>query len=498
MMRQDVPPGGVPSRRDPPAGPVQGSAHGPVARFLGLPFAQAPIGALRFAAPQPVAPWKDLRQAVTFGPTAAQPERGPTLIPEPTEAGDDILNLNIFAPAALPEHPLPVLVYIHGGGFFAGCNRSEWFDGEPFVRNGVIVVAPNYRLGVEGFMPVEGAPDNRGLLDWIAALEWVRDNIAAFGGDPARVTVSGQSAGAGAVAALMVAPRARGLFRRAVLFSGSIGFGGSLERARGFAQRFAKATGRAATAAALADLPRLDLIAGYEAAMADPEASRPGQGFVLNSVHGLPMQPLAGTDSLPTAPTAAMAQGIGADIPVLITTAEQEFDFDFEQHGDAIDEGLVEWTLTRMGFDAAQRLAFGKLHAGRSAAFRMGQAVTDLVFRAPMLRMARLRKAGGAAPSWLAEYRWQSPVVLDALMRAAHCLDMPYYFQKLPLASARRVLGPAPPQPLADLMHEAVARFARGETPGWQPWEKSGKVRIFDWPDKGESADMEALAPLFG
>ena len=484
--------------RNPACGPVEGAAVGTAARFLGLPFALPPTGALRFAAPVRPAPWTRPRQALTFGPTAAQPDRGVTLIPEPTQDGDDILNLNIFAPANLPDTPLPVLVYIHGGGYFGGCNRSEWFDGTTFVKKGVVFVAPNYRLSVEGFMPVAGAPDNRGLLDWIAALEWVQDNIAAFGGDPGRVTVAGQSAGAGAVATLMAAPAARGLFHRAVLFSGSIGFGGSMDRAKAFAQRFAKATGVAATATALADMPKPALIAGYAAGMDDPSATAPAAGFVNTMILGLPLQPLAGTESLPLAPHDAMTQGASADIPVFVSVTRDEFVFEVDPHGKAITEAMVEEALSRMGLDAADQKAWRGLYPGYTASRLLGQAVTDLVFRAPMLRLASLRKARGAAPSWLAEYRWQSPVVLNGVMRAAHCLDMPFYFDKLALPSAQRVLGRDAPTALGAEMHAALVAFIHGESPGWQDWARSGKVRLWDAPQVTDSAEMDALARIFG
>ena len=127
----------------------------------------------------------------------------------------------------------------------------------------------------------------------------------------------------------------------------------------------------------------------------------------------------------------------------------------------------------------------------------MGQAVTDCVFRAPMLRMAALRKATGAAPTWTAEFRWPSPVVLDAPLRAAHCLDMPFMFQKPALDSARFVLGPEAPQGLADRMHGAVAAFVRGEDPGWAPWEQSGRTRVWDWPQPGETSDLSAVAAVW-
>ena len=200
------------------SGRVRGAWRGTSAVFLGIPFAAAPVGELRFLAPAPVTPWSGVRDALAYGPT---PQRrvavGVTTIPEPAIGGDDILSVNVFTPAltpaaAAPPAGLPVLVWIHGGGYWAGSSASPWYDGAAFNRDGVVVVTVSYRLGFEGFGWIDGAPLNRGILDQIAALEWVQDNIREFGGDPGRVTVGGQSAGAGSALALLSSPRTDGLF----------------------------------------------------------------------------------------------------------------------------------------------------------------------------------------------------------------------------------------------------------------------------------------------
>ncbi len=157
-------------------------------------------------------------------------------VEEPRIAGDEYLNLNVWT--ARPEQPVPVLVWIHGGGFFIGSSANPWYDGSSFAQQGLVVVSINYRLGAEGFAVLDGAPNNRAVLDWIAALEWVRRNIRAFGGDPDQVTIMGQSAGGFAVAALLGAPAARGLFHQAIIASG-ISDSSSVDLAT------AKATGRA-------------------------------------------------------------------------------------------------------------------------------------------------------------------------------------------------------------------------------------------------------------
>ena len=206
-------------------GAVRGFWRIQSAAFLGIPFAEQPYGDLRFLAPVPVRPWSGVRDALRYAPTPQRKALAEiTTIPEPSIPGDDILNLNVFTPrpktTSGSEEPLPVLVYIHGGGYIAGSPASPWYDGAAFNRDGVVTVTVSYRLGFDGFGWLPDAPPNRGILDWLLALEWVRDNIAQFGGDPARVTIAGQSAGGGAVMTLLTLPRARGLYTAAASISG--------------------------------------------------------------------------------------------------------------------------------------------------------------------------------------------------------------------------------------------------------------------------------------
>ena len=203
------------------AGAVRGVWRGGSAAFLGIPFAQAPVGALRFAAPQPTTAWQGILDAAEPGPT---PQRRPfgdvTTIPEPSYPGEATLNLNVFTPAPRTQQDgLPVLVWIHGGGFFAGSPSSPWYDGASYNRDGVVTVSLSYRLGFDGFGWIADAPTNRGLRDLVVGLEWVRDNIAAFGGDPGRVTIAGQSAGGAAALALLTSPLANGLFSQVIAHS---------------------------------------------------------------------------------------------------------------------------------------------------------------------------------------------------------------------------------------------------------------------------------------
>jgi para-nitrobenzyl esterase len=199
-------------------GIVRGALEGGVAVYRGIPFAEPPVGGLRLAAPQPPGPWPGVREAVAFGPPPPQAGHFGMDARSGTTADDDWLTVNVWTPAPEPGAGLPVMVWVQGGGYEIGTASLPEYDGGRLARDGdVVVVTFNYRVGLEGFGQVEGAPANRGLLDQLAALEWVRDNIGAFGGDRGRVTVFGESAGGGSVAALLAVPRAAGLFRWAVV-----------------------------------------------------------------------------------------------------------------------------------------------------------------------------------------------------------------------------------------------------------------------------------------
>jgi len=211
---QSAPSGSRPEVRA-AAGRLRGSWEAGVAVFRGIPFAEPPVGALRFAAPRPAPGWSGVREALAYGPPPPQAGHfGMDKLSQ--DAPDDWLTVNVWSREPDPGAGLPVMVWIQGGAYGIGTSSLPEYDGGRLARdNGVVLVTFNYRLGVEGFVQIEGAPANRGLLDQVAALEWVRDNIRAFGGDPDRVTVFGESAGGGSVAALLAMNRATGLFRRA-------------------------------------------------------------------------------------------------------------------------------------------------------------------------------------------------------------------------------------------------------------------------------------------
>ena len=474
------------------AGAVEGVWRGGSAAFLGVPFAEAPVGELRFAAPVPVRPWDGVRDASRPGPTPQRRPFGPvTTIPEPSYPGEATLNLNVFTPAPGDVAAgLPVLVWIHGGGFFAGSPSSPWYDGASFNRDGVVTVSLSYRLGFDGFGWIADAPTNRGLRDQLAGLAWVRDNIAAFGGDPDRVTIGGQSAGGTSVLALLASPLAEGLFGRVIAHSAA-DVSLDLATAETIGRDFAARAGVAPARAGWSTLTEDAILDAQAALMAPPGGPAPAAAdFVRHTLAGggigLPFVPLTGDDVLPTGVLEAIRSGAGSSADLLAGTVAHEFS--------AAPPALREaWA----GTDAAQALTGGGLDAATAAAYVAGhpelvwtadvcsQLVSDLTFRIPLLAWADAR----AGRTWLYDFRRPSPVV----GLAAHCLELPFAWDLLGAEGVAVVEGPTPPQELADEMHGAWVGFIASGDPGWPAWD-GGSARGFGGDGQDGYAPSRLLA----
>ncbi|MEU5365175.1 carboxylesterase family protein [Streptomyces sp. NPDC005925] len=486
-------------RSAPPPHPVVRTVHGAVrgerratgVRFLGVPYALPPVGALRFAAPVPPEPWRGTRDATAYGPTAQRRAFSEvTTIPEPTVPGPDILNLNVFTPDPSPGAGLPVLVWIHGGGFVAGSAASPWYDGAAFNRDGVVVVTVGYRLGVEGFLSLPDAPDNRGVRDWVAALEWVRDNIGAFGGDPAKVTVAGQSAGGGAVLTLMATPSARGLFRAGICASGAVMRPQGRDVAHAVRRLFAARTGVPATAAALRDLTDTGLLAHQD------RLNAPGPD--RTALPMMALAPFADGELVPEPVPDVLVRGdAGADVPLLLGCTAHEF------HGipqpDATPEGL-RVMLAAHGLDEARIRRFLDTYGGHDGGpgELLNQAVTDITFRFPAVAVAEARARRGQ-PTWLYEFRWPSAAPVFAGL-AHHCADLPFAFDLLDAEGVTPVLGAHPPQHLADAVHGAWVAFVRDLDPGpdWpRHTNRDRSTRIWDATPRTESDPLRPLRAIW-
>jgi para-nitrobenzyl esterase len=466
-------------------GRLRGTQDGHALRFLGVPYAQSPATAGRFAAPVRHGHWDGIRDALAYGATSPQPDRGITLIPEPVIAGDNELNLNVFTPD-LGAARLPVLVWIHGGGFFGGGNASPWYRGGAFARDGVVLVSINYRLGAEGFLEVPGAPANRAVRDWVRALEWVQENIAAFGGDPGKVTIAGQSAGGSACAALLGVPAARGLFRGAVCMSGGAVLRQTADGVRAVAAQMARHLGVAdLNQAALEELPAETILAAQEAITAAGPGSMGGQEDreavidLLSSGIRLPWAPWTDGAAVTEQPLQAAASRQRSDVSLLAGATAEEFNMAW-MSANWITADMVAEGLARAGVPAELAAAYVD-RPGQPPCGAVGQAITDRMFRVPAQQLAAAKaEAGGAAFSY--DFRWTaSSGRLPGL--AFHCLDVPFAFDALGEPGVSEAAGQDPPASLAADMHGAWVRFVADGDPGWARYETSRRpVMVFDEP----------------
>jgi para-nitrobenzyl esterase len=457
-------------------GAVRGRLVDGVAAFKGIPYAAPPFGPHRFRPPQPHAPWAGVRDALTYGPTAPKPPYPPSFdfmdqaLPDPVIPGEDCLNLNIWTPDP-GRVGLPVLVWIHGGGIW-GSGAVPTYDGRHFARDGVVCVTINYRLGVDGFLYLDGAVANRGLLDQIAALEWVRENIAAFGGDPGNVTIFGESFGAMSVATLLAMPRATGLFRRAIAQS-VLYVGLSAATAQRVSQALARKLGVVPTQEAIAAVPldrllqaELDLVTEI---FAQPDPERWGE--VVENLG--PFGPVVDGEVLPGRPIERLAAGAGAHSDLLVGSNAEEWRFMLVPTGqlDLITEEMLAGQIAAYGLPVQQTLAtYREARPGASAGDLLAAVVTDWRFRIPAIRLAEAYSQGPRA-AYMYEFAWRSPQYAGRL-GACHGLELPFVFDNLDGERPGGFVGAGRgPQQLADATHRAWVAFAARGDPGWPRYD---------------------------
>ncbi len=452
-----------------------------IAVFLGIPFAQPPTGDLRFAAPRPARGWDGTRDAKAFGPSPPQSAYAMTPAPPaaPGADPDDWLTVNVFTPDP-GAAGLPVMVWIYGGAYRAGSSSLPGYDGTCFAQKNVVLVTFNHRVGVEGYAQLPGVPANRGLLDQVAALRWVRENIAAFGGDPDRVTVFGESAGAGAIAALLVMPDAVGLFRRAIAQS-----------VPGTFFSPALASDITAAIAARAGLPATTeafKTANPARLTAAADAVRPGDHFGRwgpVAYTPTPFSPVVDGEVLPAAPWQEMAAGAARNVDLITGHTRDEYRLFMqvfrlrgkvtaELAGDAL-AGLGP--RTPAGGEASYRAAYPE--ADPETLFELVH--TDWLFRMPTLHLAQAHAASGGR-TFLYEFRYPAS---QAGLGACHAIDVPLVFGAYQ-SLGQMLFGPEPPPAavaLGDLMREQWAAFAADGDPGWPLYSPGSRMtRIFDDP----------------
>jgi para-nitrobenzyl esterase len=449
------------------SGRVRGAWEGGVAVFRGIPFAAPPVGPNRFAAPRAAVRWDGVRDAVAFGPSV--PQEMP--VPPAVGADDEWLTVNVWTPEADPRAGRAVMVWIYGGAYKYGSSSDAGYDGRLFAgEGGVVLVTLNYRVGMEGFAAIEGAPANRGLLDQVAALAWVRENIAAFGGDPEQVTVFGESAGGGSVAALLAMPAARGLFRAAIIQSVPGPFL-SGELAADIGRRLAAELGLRPTVEDLAQLEPGKL-ATAGASLTPRMSEYAGRwGVVAHTV--TPFSPVVDGEVLPCSPWRALADGAARDVQLIVGHNRDEcrlFLFFAGQLGQASDEQASEM-LRVMGPGSDPERAYRTALPDASAALLYERVQSDRLFRMPSLRLAEAQIAGGGR-AHVYELTY-SALTSGGALGACHALDVPLVFGVFG-GLGTMLLGPRPSaevQALSAWWRRAWTTFARSGDPGWPAYD---------------------------
>ncbi len=448
--------------------------------FLGIPFTRPPVGELRFEAPQPAERWEGVYPALSFGP----------VFPQSYDLGEvsslyfqdeDCLRLNVWTPA-LDGAKRPVMVFIHGGGYIWGSSADPLYDGASLSRRGgVVVVSLNYRMGALGYLDlseVGGEPyansGNLAVLDQIAALRWVRDNVARFGGDPENVTIFGESAGAGSVATLLTVPPARGLFRRAISQSGAFRITRSREHARDVTRRFMELA-HVRDVAGLKALSQAEILAAQVRLIEEA-------GLGSDRLFG----PVRDGRLVPLDPLRAVAEGCARGVELMTGTTEDEARYwiKYEPALPYIPASLtLSFTPDTSVWDAATRDRIIDHYERRLPDAKSGDVAlaiaTDFFFRMPQVHLAEAQAPHGN--TWMYLFSWDSPVE-NGVYGARHALELRFMFD-----NPDSDVGDAPPIDLVDAMQDAWISFAAKGSPdhrGLPAWPKFDAERratmVFD------------------
>ncbi|WP_326569639.1 carboxylesterase family protein [Amycolatopsis rhabdoformis] len=441
-----------------PFGQVRGSVREGVTRFLGIPYAAAPFGEARFRAPTPPEAWDGVRDALEFGPTAPSVPLPGSFLAEPAVAGLGCLNLNVWTPDP-GAAGLPVLVWLHGGANVTGSSAMPIYDGAAFARRGVVFVSVNYRLGAEGFALLPDAVANRALLDQIAALEWVRDAISAFGGDPGAVTLFGTSAGAGSTLAHV--GMNRGLARRAIVQSANARAALTAADASLVTGELARAAGVTPTAAGFAAVAPERLAALSTAVVGDLTADLdPARWGASTVAAAQPFLPVVDGAVLREAPFESVLRG--GDVDLLIgTNADELLALAAASLPAGVSHADVAALLGQLGLTA------GPVREGATPVEHYADVLTELLFREPVAEIARAR------PAFVYEFAWPSPL---PGVGAAHGIELGFVFGNLGLSGLE---GPTPPRELAGRVQSAWVSFAATGDPGWPRYGSDHGVFVF-------------------
>ncbi len=486
-------------------GPVRGYRDGDLFIFKGLRYAAPPLAALRFQPPAPLSPWKEPSEAVSLGAPAIQVSVPPGETTGGRSAGDppapgqpgtseDCLFLNVWTPGL--DGARPVMVWLHGGGFGNGSGGAAMYDGAALSRRGdVVTVTVNHRLNVFGYLNLAefgGHPSSgvAGMLDVLAALRWVRDNIAAFGGDPANVTVFGESGGGWKVSLLMAMPGAQGLFHKGIVQSGPGLRGMPPTRANELAKAVLAKLG-VADAAGLADVPAADIQAAANAA-AGAELLR---GFTP-SIDGI---------ELPRHPFEPDAAPLGAPVPLMIGTNKDEatlFLFGAPNFGQMTEADVARRAeAAAPGKAGALIAAVKKRFPDYSPSHQISAIQTLTTMWLDSVRLAERKAAQKAAPVYMYRLDWETPVA-RGLLRSPHALEIPLVFDNV--ETARNFVGRGEaPQQMAELMAPSWLAFARSgdpatpALPSWPAYDAEARATmVFDLEPRVENDPLSEIRAL--
>jgi para-nitrobenzyl esterase len=475
------------------SGKIEGFERDGVLVFRGIPFAAPPIGPRRFLPPAREEAWDGVRDATKFSAESAQADLPVARLLGSSGAGssEDGLYLNVWTPAC-DDARRPVMVWIHGGAYVFGSGAVPWYDGTHFAQHGdVVVVTINYRLGPLGFLHLAdefgaalAGSGNAGILDQVAALEWVRESIAGFGGDPGNVTIFGESAGANSVGTLLGVPAARGLFDKAIAQSGAGAWISTRERAAKVAQRTLDVLEvRPDGIEALQALPVEQILA------AQPDISDEADGGIA----ALAWQPVVDDAVLTQLPIDAVAAGHAAGVHLMTGTNQHEmtlFQILDAELANLDDDGIVSRLAHVLADPRALLTEYRAVNPEATVRDLWLDITTDGVFRLPAIRLAQAQAAHG--PVWMYRFLWETPV-FGGMLKSTHALEIPFVFDTLDRGGVDRLTGDGPERAaIATAMHGAWIAFARNGDPGWPAYEAPRRATMqFDDPDSGRAGVVD-------
>lgn len=493
---------GNPAQAETRCGKLQGSVEDGIYSFKGIPYAAPPVGERRWMPPEDPTPWTGTRDASAYGFWAHQNKSDMDAVmgAETGEKSEDCLFLNVWTPG-LDNARRPVMVWIHGGGFTIGAGSQGVYEGRSLAQLGdVVVVTINYRLGTLGFVNLAEATGgaipatgNEGLLDQVKALEWVRDNIAEFGGDPGNVTIFGESAGGMSTGSLLALPAARGLFHKAIPQSGACHTAAPRETGILVGEALLK----------IAELDADGLRKADAATLMKAQRRIEGgrvEGYPLSRIGGLPLRPVVDGTVLPVNPIDAVSDGIAANIPIMAGSTLDEWKL-FGAMQPAIIELDEETMAKRLGFLVAETQVPTLVAAYKDGLSQRGVEPTapeifmaiqsDRIFRMPALRLLE-EQAAHNDQVYCYLFDWQSPAARGAL-GACHAVELAFVFGTVTKPGSGKFYGSGPAaEALARTTMQAWANFAHTGNPGWAAYDKKARAtQILGENCRTENAPLE-------